>query len=245
MLKDKSLFLLILIFMVSCGGGGSNGLPPISPNPASLDFSMNAPTELSDYELFTITVTPLNLNQGENVSLSLLDPNGNLLFPVIENTTLKARAPFTYTETVSSFTLKLTSSTNREATKHLSIPVRFKHVAQQFNTPDGLLNFTPSSDIQEALQNENYASWDILPWLRGERKKLPAGTYCYPTPNDCSYQSGEWPPGFIPADIVPGDFDGDGDQDVIFVADIGDRVFKSLGSDEDPSILLEHHSYTF
>ena len=40
---------------------------------------------------------------------------------------------------------------------------------------------------------------------------------------------------FIPGDILGGDFDGDGDQDVIFVADIGERTFKSIGSDEDKS----------
>ena len=229
-------YFFIVSFLISCGGGGENS-PDINIEPATaaLDFSFSHPTVLEDYESFSITITPLNLQQNENVELSLDQLSNNLLFPKIDNLTLKARAPFTYSETQATFTLRLKSSLNREKAKSLSIPIRFNHVADKFNTLDGLLNFNPSIQIQLALQNENYASWDIMPWLRGERKKLPAGTYCYPTPNDCSYQSGEWPPGFIPADIVPGDFDGDGDQDVIFVADIGDRVFKSLGSDEDPS----------
>ena len=72
----------------------------------------------------------------------------------------------------------------------------------------------------------------ILCLCCAEKEKLPAGTYCYPTPDICSYQPGEWPPGFIPADIVEGDFDGDGDQDVIYSADLGDRRFKALGYPE-------------
>jgi len=228
--------ILSLCFLSSCGGGGGGSSEPITPPaPAALNFTYEAPTTLEDYQSFSITVSPQNLQAGEKVTLSLVDPDNTLLFSSIENTTMSARAPFTYSETTASFSLKLTSSLNREVTKSISVPVKFKHVAEQFNTSDGLLNFNPNSTIQGSLQNANYASWDIMPWLRGERKKLPAGTYCYPTPDICSYQPGEWPPGFIPGDIYPGDFDGDGDQDVIFVADIGDRVFKSLGSDEDPS----------
>lgn len=221
---------------MGCGGGGKSATNienPLTQN--SLDFTAAVPVQLDDYQSFEITVIPLNLQADESVVLDFIDSNKTLLFPKIENLTLRARAPFTYSETMVNFSLKITSTSGREKTKSFSIPVKFKHVAEQFNTPDGLLNFNPSSSIQADLQNDNYASWDIMPWLRGERKKLPAGTYCYPTPDDCSYQPGEWPPGFIPGDILGGDLDGDGDEDVIFVADIGDRVFKSLGSDEDPT----------
>ena len=239
MFKENTFISIIsLIILSSCGGGGGGGgtSNPISPPaPTALDFSYEAPATLDDYQSFSITVTAQNLQSGETVTLSIIDPDNELLFSNIENTTLSARAPFTYSETTADFSLKLVSSLNREVTKSVSIPIKFKHVAEQFNTSDGLLNFNPSSTIQASLQNANYASWDIMPWLRGERKKLPAGTYCYPTPDICSYQPGEWPPGFIPGDIYPGDFDGDGDQDIIFVADIGDRVFKSLGSDENTS----------
>lgn len=234
--KNISLALLSAGILWACGGGGGSTPPPVSPpEPAALDFRFEAPSELSDYEAFSISVTPLNLKSGETVTLSLIDPDRTLLFPEIEDTTLSARAPFTYTETSAVFSLQLTSSLGRDVTRSVSIPVQFLHVADAFNTSDGLLDFTPSNTIQSVLQNRNYASWDIMPWLRGERKKVPAGIYCYPTPDDCTFRPGDWAPGYIPGDIYPGDFDGDGDQDVIFVADIGDRVFKSLGSAQDQS----------
>jgi len=235
----KKLILLVtsVVLITSCGGGGGGSSETITPTPSSLalDFNFEAPNNLNDYESFTISASPINLQSGETVTLTLVDSNNQLLFPNIEGTNLSARAPFTYSDTNVSFSLKLTSSLNREVTKSISLPIKFNHVAEKFNTPDGLLNFTPSSTIQADLQNDNYASWDIMPWIRGERKTVPEGTYCYPTPDICSFSPGTWPPGFIPGDIYPGDFDGDGDQDVIFVADIGDRVFKSLGSDEDTS----------
>lgn len=235
-MKSKIIFLQLLAacLLSACGGGGGSSPAP-APVPAALDFRFEAPAQLEDYQAFSISVTPLNLKSGETVTLDLIDPDQQLLFPRIEDTVLSARAPFTYSETTATFSLQLTSSLGRDVTRSISIPVKFLHVAEAFNTPDGLLDFTPSTAIQAALQNNNYASWDIMPWLRGERKKVPAGTYCYPTPADCAYRPGDWAPGYIPGDIYPGDFDGDGDQDVIFVADIGDRVFKSLGSDEDQS----------
>ena len=40
-----------------------------------------------------------------------------------------------------------------------------------------------------------------------------------------------------------GDFDGDGDEDVIVIAGIGDRPFLALGSDEDKSYWSTIHLY--
>jgi hypothetical protein len=228
------LYFTIFFLVVSCGDSSSpkNSIPVLLD---SLRFDMNAPSVLNDYEQFSITFKPLNLQSGETLTLSMLDTENQVFFPKIENLTLSGRAPFTYSSRNMNFTAKFVSSQGREALIEVNIPISYNHVAEQFNTPDGLLNFNPSASIQAILENDNYASWDIIPWLRGERKKIPEGTYCYPTPEDCVYNPGEWPPGFIPGDIVPGDFDGDGHEDVIFVADIGDRVFKSKGSDEDPS----------
>ena len=119
----KSKFLVLLILITSCGGGGGGSSPePIAPPaPAALNFTYDALTTLADYESFSITVSPQNLQSGETVTLSLVDPSSALLFPNIENTTLSARAPFTYSETTASFSLKLLSSLNREVTKSISI----------------------------------------------------------------------------------------------------------------------------
>ena len=149
-------YFFFVSFLISCGGGNENS-PDINtePSAAALDFSFSLPTILEDYASFSVTITPLNLQQNETVELSLDQLGNDLLFAKIDNLTLTARAPFTYSETQATFTLRLKSSLNREKAKSLSIPIRFNHVADKFNTLDGLLNFNPSNQIQLALQNEN------------------------------------------------------------------------------------------
>ncbi|GIR02519.1 MAG: hypothetical protein CM15mP12_0500 [Gammaproteobacteria bacterium] len=63
------------------------------------------------------------------------------------------------------------------------------------------------------------------------------------TPDKCSTGPGTWPPGFISGGGQGGDFDGDGDEDVIVIAGIGDRPFLALGSDEDKSCWSTIHLF--
>lgn len=223
--------------LLSCGGGGGGSSTPAAPVPAGptvtpLNFSYTGPDSLKDYESFSITVTPTNLQSGETVVMTLDEESKEALFTTITGTTLQGRAPFTYTSSTLSLPLKLTSSNSRSVTKNITIPVTYS--ASDTATTLSLA-FSPSEERANSLQTNNYATWDIFPWVRSETKKVPAGTYCYPTPDNCQATNGESPPGFIPGEIMAGDFDGDGDQDVMFLADIGDRVFKSLGTDADKS----------
>ena len=237
--KKYSSVSLICISMalLSCGGGGGGSSTPAAPVPAGptvtpLNFSYTGPDSLKDYESFSITVTPTNLQSGETVVMTLDEESKEALFTTITGTTLQGRAPFTYTSSTLSLPLKLTSSNSRSVTKNITIPVTYS--ASDTATTLSLA-FSPSEERANSLQTNNYATWDIFPWVRSETKKVPAGTYCYPTPDNCQATNGESPPGFIPGEIMAGDFDGDGDQDVMFLADIGDRVFKSLGTDADKS----------
>ena len=223
--------------LLSCGGGGGGSSTPAAPVPAGptvtpLNFSYTGPDSLKDYESFSITVTPTNLQSGETVVMTLDEESKEALFTTITGTTLQGRAPFTYTSSTLSLPLKLTSSNSRSVTKNITIPVAYS--ASDTATTLSLA-FSPGEERANSLQTNNYATWDIFPWVRSETKKVPAGTYCYPTPDNCQATNGESPPGFIPGEIMSGDFDGDGDQDVMFLADIGDRVFKSLGTDADKS----------
>ena len=223
--------------LLSCGGGGGGSSTPAAPVPAGptvtpLNFSYTGPDSLKDYESFSITVTPTNLQSGETVVMTLDEESKEALFTTITGTTLQGRAPFTYTSSTLSLPLKLTSSNSRSVTKNITIPVTYS--ASDTATTLSLA-FSPGEERANSLQTNNYATWDIFPWVRSETKKVPAGTYCYPTPDNCQATNGESPPGFIPGEIMAGDFDGDGDQDVMFLADIGDRVFKSLGTDADKS----------
>lgn len=223
--------------LLSCGGGGGGSSTPAAPVPAGptvtpLNFSYTGPDSLKDYESFSITVTPTNLQSGETVVMTLDEESKEALFTTITGTTLQGRAPFTYTSSTLSLPLKLTSSNSRSVTKNITIPVTYS-VSDTATTLS--LAFSPGEERANSLQTNNYATWDIFPWVRSETKKVPAGTYCYPTPDNCQATNGESPPGFIPGEIMAGDFDGDGDQDVMFLADIGDRVFKSLGTDADKS----------
>ena len=237
--KKYSSVSLICISMalLSCGGGGGGSstpaaLVPAGPTVTPLNFSYTGPDSLKDYESFSITVTPTNLQSGETVVMTLDEESKEALFTTITGTTLQGRAPFTYTSSTLSLPLKLTSSNSRSVTKNITIPVAYS--ASDTATTLSLA-FSPGEERANSLQTNNYATWDIFPWVRSETKKVPAGTYCYPTPDNCQATNGESPPGFIPGEIMSGDFDGDGDQDVMFLADIGDRVFKSLGTDADKS----------
>ena len=226
---------LICQLSFTVGTSTSIDCPPPAKKGAALKLELVAPSALLDYQPFEILVTPKNLTRAESFQVTVDDPDKAILWLKIEGNKISGRAPFTYEDIEINFSVSVTSSTGRSVEKSVTIPVAFEPVSNQFNTSDGLFDFNPDDEIQQILQNENYAVWDIMPMLRMENKTTPEGTYCYPTPDDCTYNEGLNPPMFIPGDILGGDFDGDGDQDVIFVADIGERTFKSIGSDEDKS----------
>ena len=220
-------------YSLSCTGDGGSLSRSLAIT-GVLNFTVTAPTSLSDYEPFNISLSGYELDEGQIAEIIVNQSSGkDILFPNTEDGVFSARAPATYnSETiVLDVTLKLSDSI--EEKKEVTIDVSFNNVALKF---DDFLEFNPAADIAASLENDNYFIWDIIPFARTETKTIPAGTiYCYPTPNDCSTIDNPSTPGFIPADTVAGDFDGDGDQDVLFVADIGDRVFKSFGSDSDKS----------
>ena len=220
-------------YSLSCTGDGGSLSRSLAIT-GVLNFTVTAPTSLSDYEPFNISLSGYELDEGQVAEIIVNQTSGkDILFPNTEDVVFSARAPATYnSETiVLDVTLKLSDSI--EEKKEVTMDVTFNNVALNF---DDFLEFNPAADIAQSLENDNYFIWDIIPFARTETKTIPAGTiYCYPTPNDCSTIENPSTPGFIPADTVAGDFDGDGDQDVLFVADIGDRVFKSFGSDSDKS----------
>ena len=220
-------------YSLSCTGDGGSLSRSLAIT-GVLNFTVTAPTSLSDYEPFNISLSGYELDEGQMAEIIVNQSSGkDILFPNTEDVVFSARAPATYnSETiVLDVTLKLSDSI--EEKKEVTMDVTFNNVALNF---DDFLEFNPAADIAQSLENDNYFIWDIIPFARTETKTIPAGTiYCYPTPNDCSTIENPSTPGFIPADTVAGDFDGDGDQDVLFVADIGDRVFKSFGSDSDKS----------
>ena len=220
-------------YSLSCTGDGGS-LSRSLTIAGVLNFTVTAPTSLSDYEPFNISLSGYVLDEGQAAEIIVNQSSGkDILFPNIEDGVFSARAPATYNSETIVLDVTLKISDSIEEKKEVTIDVTFNNVALNF---DEFLEFNPAADIAQSLENDNYFIWDIIPFARTETKTIPAGTiYCYPTPNDCSTIENPSTPGFIPADTVAGDFDGDGDQDVLFVADIGDRVFKSFGSDSDKS----------
>ena len=221
------------LYSLSCSGPGGTITKSLTIT-GSLDFTATVPESLADYEPFSIVVSNYTLDEGQEAHLTVNQTSGkNMLFSKIQENVFSARAPLTYSSEVLGLRITLRLGESVEETKEFSIPVEFNNVALKY---DDFLEFNPSDEIASSLENENYFVWDMIPFARTERKTVPAGTtFCYPTPDNCTTTDQDSLPGFIPADIIGGDFDGDGDQDVLFVADIGDRVFKSLGSDQDKS----------
>ena len=220
-------------YSLSCTGDGGSLSRSLAIT-GVLNFTVTAPTSLSDYEPFNISLSGYELDEGQVAEIIVNQSSGkDILFPNTEDVVFSARAPATYNSETIVLDVTLKISDSIEEKKEVTIDVTFNNVALNF---DDFLEFNPAADIAQSLENDNYFIWDIIPFARTETKTIPAGTiYCYPTPNDCSTIENPSTPGFIPADTVAGDFDGDGDQDVLFVADIGDRVFKSFGSDSDKS----------
>jgi len=222
------------VYTLSCSGDGGTSSKTITVS-GVLNFTVTAPSTLDDYQPFSISLSDYILDEGQTAEINVTQSSGkNILFPKIINGVFSARAPATYNSETIVLNVTLSLGNSIEESKELTIDVSFKNVALDF---DDFLEFNPASDIALSLENENYFIWDIIPFARTETGTIPGGTvYCYPTPDNCSTtpENGSIP-GFIPGDIIGGDFDGDGDQDVLWVADIADRVFKSLGSDEDKS----------
>ncbi len=205
-----------------------------------LDMAVSFPLSLADYQPLEIIVSPQNLNRGESYSVSV-EGAEEILWLSINDGVIRGRAPLTMDSTLIDLTVNVTTSEGRQVSQEIQIPVTYENVAAQFSTFRRELDFNPSDDLQAKLQTENYAVWDIMPWIRTERKAIPAGTYCYPTPDQCTEEDGTSIPGFLPSAIQGGDFDGDGDEDVLFVAEVGSRTFKSLGSEEDMSYWTSVH----
>ena len=227
------------IFTLSCSGSGGSSSKSVTVS-GLLNFTVTAPTNLSDYEPFSISVSDYTLDADQTAALTVTQSSGKaILFPEVKDGIFSARAPVTYNSEKLVLNVSLSLSDSIEESKEVSIDVAFNNVALNF---DDFLEFSPAADIAQSLENDNYFIWDIIPFANTETKTIPAGTvYCYPTANDCSTITNPSTPGWIPADIVSGDFDGDGDQDVLFVADIADRVFKSFGSDSDKSFWSTVH----
>ena len=226
-------------FTLTCTGDGGSSSQTVTVE-GLLNFTISAPSNLTDYEPFTITVSGYTLDDGQSATLNITQSSGkSILFSEVVDGVFSARAPATYNAETIVLDVSLSLSDTIEETQQVTIEVTFNNVALNF---DDFLEFNPSADIAQSLENDNYFIWDIIPFAITQTKTIPAGTtYCYPTANDCTTINEPAIPGWIPGDILGGDFDGDGDQDVLFVADVGDRVFKTFGSDEDKSYWSSIH----
>ncbi len=226
-------------YSLSCSGQGGTSTGSLNVN-GLLDFSITAPSQLDDYAPFNISVSGYTLDEGQQAELSVTQTSGkSILFPKSTDGTFSARAPVTYNSETIVLNVTLSLSETIQESKEVSIDIGFNNVALNF---DDFLEFNPAGDIAQSLENDNYFIWDIIPFAHTETKTIPAGTtYCYPTADDCTTITDPAIPGWIPGDIKHGDFDGDGDLDVLFVADIGDRVFKTFGSDEDKTYWSSIH----
>ena len=226
-------------FTLTCTGDGGSSSQSVTVD-GVLNFTITAPSNLADYEPFTITVSGYTLDDGQSAILNVTQSSGkSILFSKVVDNVFSARAPVTYNSETIVLNVTLSLSETIQESKEVSIDIEFNNVALKY---DDFLEFNPSNAIADSLETENYFIWDIIPFVRTERKTIPAGTiYCYPTPDICYEINEATPPGFLYAEIVGGDFDGDGDQDVLFLAEMADRVFKSFGTSEDQSYWSSVH----
>ena len=148
-------------YSLSCTGDGGSLSRSLAIT-GVLNFTVTAPTSLSDYEPFNISLSGYELDEGQVAEIIVNQSSGkDILFPNTEDVVFSARAPATYnSETiVLDVTLKLSDSI--EEKKEVTMDVSFNNVALKF---DDFLEFNPAADIAASLENDNYFIWDIIPF---------------------------------------------------------------------------------
>jgi FG-GAP-like repeat len=92
------------------------------------------------------------------------------------------------------------------------------------------------TDLDAALRSNYYSVLEYGMGYTYVAERIST-TFCYPTVNDCVTQK-DYIPGYIPAGMHAGDFNGDGHQDVVIAADVGDRPYEAQTNEKYTSKVL-------
>ena len=198
--KNKLIFIFILGFLFSCGGGGSSNstnevVAPLIINTSQLQ------SEIFSFDPIELTVSSSNY---QNCSFNLV--SDEIFWKESEENTFRFNAPITFRDT-QTYTLSINSISDANC------PAGQKNI--ELSVKKLLTKFDANPSNINNLATDYYHIADI--GFGGiEITERYSATICYPTPDDCVTYDQELF-GQDAHNMAPGDFNGDGFEVLVVI----------------------------
>ena len=198
--KNKLIFIFILGFLFSCGGGGSSNstnevVAPLIINTSQLQ------SEIFSFDPIELTVSSSNY---QNCSFNLV--SDEIFWKESEENTFRFNAPITFRDT-QIYTLSINSISDANC------PAGQKNI--ELSVKKLLTKFDANPSNINNLATDYYHIADI--GFGGiEITERYSATICYPTPDDCVTYDQELF-GQDAHNMATGDFNGDGFEDLVVI----------------------------
>ena len=198
--KNKLIFIFILGFLFSCGGGGSSNstnevVAPLIINTSQLQ------SEIFSFDRIELTVSSSNY---QNCSFNLV--SDEIFWKESEENTFRFNAPITFRD-LQTYTLSINSISDANC------PAGQKNI--ELSVKKLLTKFDANPSNINNLATDYYHIADI--GFGGiEITERYSATICYPTPDDCVTYDQELF-GQDAHNMVTGDFNGDGFEDLVVI----------------------------
>ena len=198
--KNKLIFIFILGFLFSCGGGGSSNstnevVAPLIINTSQLQ------SEIFSFDRIELTVSSSNY---QNCSFNLV--SDEIFWKESEENTFRFNAPITFRD-IQTYTLSINSISDANC------PAGQKNI--ELSVKKLLTKFDANPSNINNLATDYYHIADI--GFGGiEITERYSATICYPTPDDCVTYDQELF-GQDAHNMATGDFNGDGFEDLVVI----------------------------
>ena len=198
--KNKLIFIFILGFLFSCGGGGSSNstnevVAPLIINTSQLQ------SEIFSFDRIELTVSSSNY---QNCSFNLV--SDEIFWKESEENTFRFNAPITFRD-LQTYTLSINSISDANC------PAGQKNI--ELSVKKLLTKFDANPSNINNLATDYYHIADI--GFGGiEITERYSATICYPTPDDCVTYDQELF-GQDAHNMATGDFNGDGFEDLVVI----------------------------
>lgn len=198
--KNKLIFIFILGFLFSCGGGGSSNstnevVAPLIINTSQLQ------SEIFSFDPIELTVSSSNY---QNCSFNLV--SDEIFWKESEENTFRFNAPITFRD-LQTYTLSINSISDANC------PAGQKNI--ELSVKKLLTKFDANPSNINNLATDYYHIADI--GFGGiEITERYSATICYPTPDDCVTYDQELF-GQDAHNMATGDFNGDGFEDLVVI----------------------------
>ena len=199
-IKNKLIFIFILGFLSSCGGGGSSN----STNEVIVPLNIN--TSQLQSEIFSFDPIELMISSSNYPNCSFNLVSDDIFWTENEQNTFRFNAPITFRD-LQTYTLSINSISDTNCPSgQKNIELSVKKLATKFDV---------NPNNSSSLATDYYHIADI--GFGGiEITERYSATICYPTPDDCTTYDQELF-GQDAHNMATGDFNGDGFEDLVVI----------------------------